>query len=147
MRVIPDRERIEREVLATLARLIAGCERLDMELAFGMFDRSDAFRMVAGDGTVCTFDEYYESNVGYLGQCESFQLETVQANVLVLRSDLAVLTWSYRVKATLQSGAQDRIGRAGATFLLELRDGEWKVVRYHESSGDYEHRTPEEPHE
>jgi len=134
-----DRERIEGEILAVLDRLIEGCQRLDMDLAFGMFDRSDSFRMIAGDGTVCTFDEYYANNVGYLETCTSFKLETMQADVLVLCPDLAVLTWSYRVQATLGSGARDLIDRAGATLVFDLQDGEWKVIRYHESSGPAEH--------
>ncbi len=129
-----DRTRITREIHDVLDRLIRGCETLDMDLAFGMFDRSDAFRMVAGDGTLCTFAEYYANNVAYLSQCKSFMLDTIGTNVLVLRDDLAVLTWSYRVAATLESGSRHRIDRAGATFVLQKEDEQWRVIRYHESS-------------
>ena len=135
-----DAERIEAEVLAVLDRLIDGCERLDMDLAFGIFDRSDTFRMVAGDGTVCSFADYYTNNIAYLETCAAFEIETIRTDVLVLRHDLAILTWSYRVEATLTSGARDIIDRAGATFVFELQDGQWKVVRYHESSGLVERR-------
>ena len=129
-----ERERIEQEVLETLDLLITGCERLDMERAFSPFSRSPEFRMIAADGTSCRFDEYYANNVAYLRSCTSFSLATTAADVLVLRSDVAVLTWTYRVEATLESGARDMIDHAGATLVFAKDDGAWKVVRYHESS-------------
>ena len=128
------RAQIEVEILAVLDRLIQGCETLDMDLAFGAFDRSDAFCMVAGDGTLCTFDEYYANNVGYFNHCETFKLETLGTDILVLRDDLAVLTWTYCVDASLTSGVRHQIERAGATFAFQKVEGRWLVVRYHESS-------------
>ncbi len=138
-----DRSRIESEVLGVLDRLVTGCRGLHMDLAFGMFDRSNAFRMVAGDGTVCTFSEYYANNMAYLETCAAFSIETLQADVLAMRPDLAVVTWSYRVEAALKNGAHDIIDRAGATFVFEKQGVEWKVIRYHESSGSSERRPPD----
>lgn len=129
-----DKERIEDEILEALDRLIAGCESLDMELAFSPFSRFDEFRMIAADGTLCDFTTYYDNNMSYLESCLAFSLTTFGTDVLVLRSDLAVLSWTYKAEATLDSGERDVIDRAGASFVFEKRDGEWKVVRYHESS-------------
>lgn len=47
-----ERKRIEAEVLAALDRLIAGCESLDMDAAFGPFSRSSGVRMIAADGSL-----------------------------------------------------------------------------------------------
>jgi len=126
--------RIEAEILAALDRLVDGCERLDMDLAFGIFSRGPDFRMIAADGSLCDFATYYDNNVAYLDDCSAFSLTTLRTDVLVLRMDAAVLSWIYRAEVTLESGAFDVIDRAGATFVFEKRDGEWKVVRYHESS-------------
>jgi len=130
-----EQRRIEREVLGILDDLIRGCEQSDMDLAFGMFSRGPEFRMIAGDGTLCAFAEYYDSNVAYLRTCLAFALTTHAADVLVLDSEHAVLTWTYEVKATHADGTTDVIPRAGATFVFEKRVGSWTVVRYHESSG------------
>ena len=129
-----ERKTIEAGILALLDRLIAGCESLDMDAAFGPFSRSSEFRMIGADGALCDFATFYRNNVSYLETCSAFSLSTIAADVLVLRLDLAVLSWVYRAEATLAGGERDVIERAGATFVFEKRDGEWKAVRYHESS-------------
>ncbi len=129
-----ERKKIEAEILAMLDRLIVGCESLDMDAAFGPFSRSSEFRMIGADGSLCDFETFYGNNVSYLETCSAFSLTTIAADVLVLRSDLAVLSWIYRAEATLKTGERDVIERAGATFVFEKREGGWVAVRYHESS-------------
>ena len=128
------RKKIEAEILAALERLIAGCGALDMGAAFGPFSRSSEFRMIGADGSLCDFETFYGDNVSYLGNCSAFSLATIASDVLVLRSDLAVLSWIYRAEATLANGERDVIERAGATFVFEKREGRWVAVRYQESS-------------
>ncbi len=90
--------------------------------------------MIAADGSLCDFVTYYDNNVMYLETCSAFSLTTLETDVLVLRPDLAVLSWTYRAEATLRTGERDVVDRAGASFVFEKRDDEWVVIRYHESS-------------
>ncbi len=137
-----DRKGIEDEIREALDCLITGCETLDMELAFSPFSRSPEFRMIAADGSLCNFATYYDNNVSYLETCSAFSLTTIASDVLVLRPDLAVLSWIYKAVATFKSGEQDIIDRAGASFVFEKRNGEWKAIHYHESSLPPVRRTP-----
>jgi hypothetical protein len=128
------KKRIEAEILATLDRLITGCETLDMELAFRPFSRSPEVRMIAADGSLCDLATYYSNNVSYLATCSAFAVTTLETEVRVLRSDLGVLSWIYKPEATLETGERDVIDRAGASFVFEKREAAWEVIHYHESS-------------
>jgi len=108
------RKKIEAEILAALERLIAGCGALDMGAAFGPFSRSSEFRMIGADGALCDFATFCRNNVSYLETCSAFSVSTIAADVLVLRSDLAVLSWVYRAEATLAGGERDVIERVCA---------------------------------
>jgi hypothetical protein len=129
-----EKETIEKELHAALDALIAGCEALDMELAFAIFSGSPGFLMMGTDGSLCDYQTYLHNNVDYLMTCSSFELTTFKKEVRVLDRDTAVLSWAYGARATLKTGEQDIVENAGATFLFRRLDGEWKVVYYHESS-------------
>lgn len=127
-------EKIRAEIRDVLSRLIAGCERLDMKMAFDVFLDSPDFLMIGADGTPCSHGEYVANNVEYLRNCSSFELTTLSEDIHVLDTGSAVASWVYSAEATLKSGERDVIEKAGATFVFVKRGGEWKVVRYHESA-------------
>jgi hypothetical protein len=129
-----EREKIKNELHQTIHNLIAGCEALDMELAFGMFSNSPGFLMMGTDGTLCDYHTYVNNNINYLMTCADFKLTTFREEFRILDRDTAIFSWAYRADATLKSGEQDIIKNAGASFVFSKVNGEWKVVYYHESS-------------
>jgi hypothetical protein len=129
-----EEEKIKAELREVVGILIAGCEALDMEMAFGMFSDSADFLMMGTDGSLCDHQTYVKNNVDYLMTCSRFELTTYREEIRVLSRDVAVFSWAYGARATLKTGEQDIVENAGATFLFGKVDGEWKVVYYHESS-------------
>jgi hypothetical protein len=131
---VSEEKRIEQELRAAIDTLIAGCEALDMDLAFKIFADSPAFLMMATDGSLCDYQTYLTNNVDYLMTCSEFELTTFSEEIRILNRDVAVYAWSYGAKATLKTGEQDIIDNAGASFVFRRVDDEWRVVYYHESS-------------
>lgn len=129
-----EKGKIKKELQEAIHTLIAGCEALDMELAFGIFSSSPDFLMMGTDGSLCDYQTYLNNNINYLMTCENFKLTTFQEEIRILDRDMAVFSWGYRVEATLKTGEQDIIENAGASFVFSKVNDEWKVVYYHESS-------------
>ncbi|MBN2349038.1 MAG: nuclear transport factor 2 family protein [Bacteroidales bacterium] len=124
---------IKIEVKKELDLLISGCEALDMELAFKAYSRNPEFFMIAGDGNYYDFQTFFENNKNYLATCSKFELETIKEDIKVLTDSLVIVSWVYKAVATLKTGRQDIWEKAGATFLFEKINGEWKIINYHES--------------
>jgi hypothetical protein len=129
-----EKERIENELQEAVNSLIAGCEALDMGLAFGAFSDSADFLMMGTDGSLCDYQTYLRNNIDYLMTCSSFKLTTLKQEIRVLNRDVAVFSWAYKAEATLKTGERDVVEKAGASFVFSRVNGEWKVVYYHESS-------------
>jgi hypothetical protein len=126
--------RIKEELRGAINTLIRGCEALDMELAFSVFSDSPDFLMMGTDGSRCNYQTYVNNNVDYLRTCSSFELTTFSEEIRILNRDVAIFSWAYGAKATLKTGEQDIVEKAGATFVFGKVENEWKVVYYHESS-------------
>jgi hypothetical protein len=129
-----EKKQIENEVQIAVDTVIAGCEALDMQMAFAPFLDAPEFRMMGMDGSLCDYQTYVQANVDYLTTCVSFDLTTVQEEINILAADLAIFSWVYKVVATLKSGAQDVIDNAGASFVFKKLGAEWKVIYYQEST-------------
>jgi hypothetical protein len=129
-----EKEKIENELREAINTLIAGCEALDMELAFGVFSDSPDFLMMGTGGSLCDYQTYLNNNINYLTTCANFKLTTLKEEIRILGCDIAIFSWAYRAEATLKTGEQDIVENAGATFVFSKVSGEWKVVYYHESS-------------
>jgi hypothetical protein len=129
-----EKEKSKKELQKAINTLIAGCEALDMELAFGVFSNSPDFLMMGTDGSLCDYQTYLNNNIAYLTTCSNFELTTLEEEIRILNRDMAVFAWAYRAEATLKTGEQDIVENAGATFVFNKANGEWKVVYYHESS-------------
>ena len=129
-----EKKKIEKELQEVVHTLIAGCEALDMDLAFGVFSNSPDFLMMGTDGSLCDYQTYVNNNIDYLMTCSSFKLTTLKEEIRILRRDMAIFSWAYRAEATLKTGERDIVENAGATFVFSKVSGEWKVVYYHESS-------------
>ena len=114
--------------------LVAGCESLEMDVAFQSFSRSPAFLRMTTDGSLCDSETYISDNVQYMGNCSRFRLHTRDLQVRVLGRAAAVVAWSYSAEASFRSGEQAIVEKAGATFVFGLVRGEWQIVYYHESS-------------
>ena len=125
---------IKNEVKSEIDSLIIGCESLDMHLAFKVFSKSPDFFMIASDGNYYDYQTFFNNNKVYLESCSKFELFTTRLDIKVLTSDLVIVSWLYKAVATLETGDQDIIEKAGATFLFKKLDNEWKVINYHESS-------------
>jgi hypothetical protein len=134
-KISPDEKgRIQKEIEEVLKALIAGCEVLDMEMAFGMFSDSPEFLMMGTDGSLCDYQTYLNDNINYLTSCSSFDLTTFRKEIRVLDRSTATLAWAYKAEATLKTGERDIFEKAGASFVFRKMNGEWKVVYYHEST-------------
>jgi hypothetical protein len=131
---VSEEKQIKQELKAAIDTLIAGCEALDMDLAFKVFADSPAFLMMGADGSLCDYQAYLTNNVDYLMACSAFELTTFNEESRILDRDTAVYAWSYGAKATLKTGEQDIVENAGASFVFRRVDDKWKVVYYHESS-------------
>ena len=129
-----EEKKIEKELKGAISTLIAGCEALDMEAAFGIFSDSPAFRMMGTDGSLCDYRTYVNSNIDYLMACSSFKLTTFREEIRILAHNIAIFSWAYKAEATLKTGDQDVVENAGATFVFNKVDDTWKVAYYHESS-------------
>ena len=105
-----------------------------MDLAFKVFSKSPDFFMIAGDGNYYDYQAFFDNNKNYLESCSKFELFTTKLDIKVLSSDLVIVSWLYKAVATLQTGDQDIIEKAGATFLFKRIDTDWIVINYHESS-------------
>jgi hypothetical protein len=129
-----EEDRIKQGLRVAIHTLIAGCEALDMDVAFDIFAGSPAFLMMGTDGSLCDYQTYLGNNIDYLMTCSAFELTTFQEEIRVLNRNTAVYAWAYGAKATLKTGEHDIVENAGASFVFSRIDGEWKVVYYHESS-------------
>lgn len=129
-----ERGHIEQELKDAVNTVIEGCRLLDMALAFKIFSNSPDFLMIGMDGSLCDYQTYLDNNIDYLTTCSSFELTTLQEDIKLLSRDLAVFMWVYRAEATLKTGERDVFEKAGATFVFSKLNGEWKVVRYQEST-------------
>jgi hypothetical protein len=110
-----------------------GCETLDMKSAFQAFTNSPEFLMMRTDGSLCDYHTYLNDNISYLMTCSSFKLTTYRDEIRVLDLDMAIFPWAYGAEATLKTGVQDIVEKAGASFVFRKVDDEWKVIYYHES--------------
>ena len=117
-----------------IGALVAGCESLDMDVAFQSFSRSPAFLRMTTDGSLSDCESYISDNVEYMSNCSRFRLHTRDLQVRVLGPAAAVVAWSYSAEASFRSGEQALVEKAGATFVFGLVRGEWQIVYYHESS-------------
>lgn len=131
---IAEKEQIHREIKEAINTLIVGCENLDMDLAFNIFFNSPDFLMMGTDGTMCDYQAYIKNNIEYMMTCSSFKLTTYREEIRIVSPKMAIYLWAYGAEATLTTGERDIVDNAGASFLFEKKDGEWKVVYYHESS-------------
>jgi hypothetical protein len=131
---IAEKETIERELREALDTLTAGCEKLDMELAFRIFADSPDFLMMGADGSLCDYQTYLKNNVDYLMDCSTFTLTTLQREYRILGSNTAILSWVYKAEAGFKNGERDVFDRAGASFVFRKMKDDLKVVYYHESS-------------
>jgi hypothetical protein len=129
-----EKEKIKNELHQAIDTLIAGCEALDMELAFRVFSNSPDFLMMGTDGSLCDYQTYVNNNINYLMTCTDFKLTTFQEEIRILDRDTAIFAWAYRAEATLKTGERDIVENAGASFVFSKVNDEWKVVYYHESS-------------
>jgi hypothetical protein len=130
-----EKEKIKKELREAINTLIAGCEALDMELAFRIFSNSPGFLMMGTDGSLCDYQTYLNNNIAYLMTCSNFELTMLKEEIRILNRDVAIFSWAYRAEATLKTGEQDIFENAGATFVFsKVNKDEWKVVYYHESS-------------
>ena len=66
--------------------------------------------------------------------CSNFKLTTFKEEIRVLNRDMAIFALAYGAEATLKTGERDIVENAGATFVFNKVNDEWKVVHYHESS-------------
>jgi hypothetical protein len=73
-----EKERIKKELQGAIKTLIAGCEALDTELAFGIFSNSPDFLMMGTDGSLCDYQTYLNNNIDYLMTCSNFELTTLK---------------------------------------------------------------------
>jgi hypothetical protein len=129
-----EKEQIHKEIKEAINTLIVGCENLDMDLAFDVFFDSPDFLMMGTDGTICDYQTYLKNNIKYLMTCSSFKLTTYREEIRIINPEIAIYSWAYRADATLKTGEQDIVENAGASFVFEKINEEWKVVYYHESS-------------
>jgi len=128
-----DIARIERGVRAAVAQVIRGCEALDLEMAFGPYLKTEAFRMVSREGVLCDYRRFFRDNEDYLKRCSEFRLATLAEYLGVLGPHAAVFLWVYRAEAVFESGVSEVFDPAAATFVFREMDGEWRIVSYHES--------------
>ena len=129
-----EKEKIEKDIRDAIHTLIAGCEALDMEAAFGIFSDSPNFLMMGTDGSLCDYQTYLNNNIDYLRTCSSFKLTTFRGEIRILGRDTAIFSWAYKAEAILHTGDQDIVENAGATFVFSRVSDTWKVVYYHEAS-------------
>jgi hypothetical protein len=129
-----EEEKIRNELQEAVSALIAGCEALDMEVAFGAFSSSPEFLMMGTDGSLCDYQTYLRNNIDYLMTCSRFELTTLGQEIRILNRDVAIFSWAYKAEATLTTGERDIVEKAGASFVFNRVNEEWKVVYYHESS-------------
>lgn len=129
-----EREKIKNELHDAIHNLIVGCEALDMERAFEIFSPSSEFLMMGTDGTLCDYQTYINNNINYLMTCTSFKLTTFREEIRILDRATAIFSWAYRAEAVLKTGEKDIFENAGASFVFNKVNDEWKVVYYHESS-------------
>jgi len=127
-------ETIEKKLREAIHTLSIGCETLDIELAFQVFSNSPDFLMMGTDGALCDYQTYLNNNISYLMTCSNFKLTTFKEEIRVLNRDMAIFAWAYGAEATLKTGERDIVENAGATFVFNKVNDEWKVVHYHESS-------------
>lgn len=135
------KKEIKDEIKKEIDSLIIGCESLDMSLAFKVFSKSPDFFMIASDGNFYDYQTFYNNNKNYFEICSSFELDTKKLDIKVLSDDLVIVSWLYKVVATLKTGNKDIIENAGATFLFKKIDNKWIVINYQESSLPPEQRS------
>jgi hypothetical protein len=131
---VAEKAKFEQEIRETINALIAGCESLDMDMAFRAFSNSPEFLMMGTDGTLCDYRTYLENNINYLNTCSRFKLTTFKDEIRILDRDTAIFSWAYGAEATFKTGEKDIIEKAGASFVFKKVNNDWKVVYYHESS-------------
>jgi hypothetical protein len=91
-----EKEEIEKELQEAVNTLKAGCEALDMEMAFGVFSDSSDFLMMGTDGSLCDCQTYLNNNIDYLTTCSNFKLTTLGEQIRILDRDVAIFSWAYR---------------------------------------------------
>ena len=75
--------------------------------------------MIASDGYFYNYKTFLNNNKNYFEICSNFKLTTVKQEIKVLSDDSALVSWIYKVIATLKTGEQDIWEKAGATFLFK----------------------------
>ncbi len=129
-----DDAQIAKEITGLLDELIAGYEGLSMDRVEALFSHTPDFRMMNTDGSLSDFETFFKNDADYLGHCARFALTTYANRVSVIDSDTAVLAWSYKAEATLETGERAIVDNAGASFVFVRKDGAWTVAYYHQSS-------------
>jgi hypothetical protein len=136
------KEEIGKELREAIHTLIRGCGTLDMEMAFQIISDSPDFLMMGTDGSLCDYQTYLEDNKNYLMGCSNFKLATFKEEIRILDRELAIFSWAYGAEATLKTGERDLVENAGASFVFNKVDGEWKVVLFFSSLSNLEANNP-----
>lgn len=121
------------EIREVIDGMIRSLENMDIEAACQPFLDSPEFRLFTPDGTLASYHQGKNFHVRWFKSLSCLRVKTVRDELRLLPGRIAIFTWLARWEITPKN-SQPYTRDFGVTFVLEQREGHWKIVYQHSST-------------
>ena len=125
-----DKKMVETEVFQFMDSLVVAFNSVSAENVFNYFLQTDEFVAATQGQLIVNPNALLDTMKVHLAVMENQETKNVMDKIFVITKDAAVISTSKIVAITFKNGNQITMPYA-LTMLLVKREGEWKIVHYH----------------
>jgi len=125
-----DKKKVETEILQFMDSLVVAFNSVSAENVFNYFLQTDEFVAATQGQLILNPNVVLDTMKVHLAVMEKQETKNVADKIFVVTNDAAVISTSKITTITFKNGSQSTMPYA-LTMLLVKREGEWKIVHYH----------------
>ena len=129
----PEDPAVVAQIDAALRQAMAGAAAVDAEKALSVTTKDKDFTFVTGDLMLVGYENILPRFKDTYSTLEKQHTELTTSRVRLLSPDVAVLTAVGEGTYTDKAGFTSEPVGLGATLVFVRKDGEWRVVHFHQS--------------
>jgi uncharacterized protein (TIGR02246 family) len=129
----PEDPAVVAQIDSALRQAMAGAAAVDAEKALSVTTKDKDFTFVTGDLMLVGYENVLPRFKDTYSTLEKQHTELTTTRVRVLSPDVAVLTAVGEGTYTDKAGFTSEPVGLGATLVFVRKDGEWRVVHFHQS--------------
>jgi uncharacterized protein (TIGR02246 family) len=132
--VNPNDPEIVAAVGAILDKTVAAADRVDAEGTLASSTRDDTFTFITGDRMLKGYDEALRAFRETYAMLEGQTNQIIEKRIRVLSPDVVLVSAVSEGTYTDKAGITSPLVGMGSTVIFVRRNGEWRVIHYHEST-------------